>query len=88
MKAKGTKLNVFPWSTVGHTCKPFINPYQYGYNGLLHSPNALQQFHFDTTYIYNHTLMDELYMYVYVHYGICVYTQIVMLWIYLCTMGI
>lgn len=58
---------------LAHTYKPLINPFSDGYNGLSHSPNALQQPHSDKAYIYNHTCMDALYMYVYVHYNIYVY---------------
>lgn len=63
----------FSGALLAHTYKPLINPFSDGYNGLSHSPNALQQPHSDKAYIYNHTCMDALYMYVYVHYNIYVY---------------
>lgn len=81
---------VFRWSTVGSTYKPLINLHSHGYNGLWHSPNALQQQqqHSDKACIYNHTPTAALYMCVCTLWHICVYTQIFMLQTYLCTMGI
>lgn len=86
----GHRKHFFFWSTVGHTHKPFIKRY----NGLWHSPNALQQLHPEKAYIYNHTLTDALYMYVYVHERIYVYIHryscyglIYVLTVYKCSYG-
>lgn len=63
----------FSGALLAYTYKPFIQPVYGGYNGLLHSPNALQQRHSDNAYIYNHKWKNALYMYVNVHYHIYVY---------------